>query len=208
MRGHRDFLLLLDVPETAKRRQKQVLAVGAIGLVVRLATMNVLPIAALAVMAAVVVVATGCIDVDEAYESVDWKIIFLIFGMLALGMALEKTKGAELVAHTLIRGLGTWGPLVVLSAVVLLTSALTNFLSNNAVAVLLTPIAIQAATAMQVKPAAISHRRGTGRLGLFRHADRLPDQHAGLWRGRLQIPRLHQSGPAVEPAVLCAGEFT
>ena len=152
LRGHRDFLLLLDVPETAKRRQKQVLAVGAIGLVVLLATMNILPIAALAVMAAVVVVATGCIDVDEAYESMDWKIIFLIFGMLALGMALEKTKGAELVAQTLIAGLGTWGPLVVLAAVVVLTSALTNFLSNNAVAVLLTPIAIQAATAMEVNP--------------------------------------------------------
>lgn len=152
LRGHRDFLLLLDVPETVKRRRKQVLAVGAIGLVVGLATFNVLPIGALAVIAAVGVVATGCLDVDEAYESVDWKIIFLIFGMLALGLALEKTKGAELVAATLIRGLGGWGPLVVLSAVVLLTSTLTNFLSNNAVAVLLTPIAIQAASAMQVSP--------------------------------------------------------
>ena len=152
LRGHRDFLLLLDVPETVKRRQKQVLAVGAIGLVVALATMNILPIAALAVMAAVAVVITGCIDVDEAYEAVDWKIIFLIFGMLALGMALEKTKGADLVAQTLIRGLGAWGPMVVLGAVVVLTSTLTNFLSNNAVAVLLTPIAIQAAVAMQVSP--------------------------------------------------------
>lgn len=63
------------------------------------------------------VVATGCLDVEEAYEAVDWKIIFLIFGMLALAMALEKTRGAELVAHTLIRGLGGWGPLVVLCIV-------------------------------------------------------------------------------------------
>ncbi len=152
LRGHRDFLLLLDVPETAKRRRKQALAVGAIALVVGLATLNVLPIGALAVMAAVAVVATRCLDVEEAYESVDWKIIFLIFGMLALGMALEKTRGAALVAHTLIHGLGAWGPMVVLSAVVLLTSTLTNFLSNNAVAVLLTPIAVEAATAMHVSP--------------------------------------------------------
>ena len=152
LRGHRDFLLLLDVPETAKRRRKQILAVGAIGLVVALATMDVLGIAALAVMAAVAVVATGCIDVDEAYEAVDWKIIFLIIGMMALGLAMEQTRGAEFVAQSLIRGLGGWGPLVVLSAIVLLTSTLTNFLSNNAVAVVLTPIAIQAATAMQVNP--------------------------------------------------------
>ncbi|HMP81497.1 MAG TPA: SLC13 family permease [Verrucomicrobiota bacterium] len=150
LRGHRDFLLLLDVPETAKRRQKQVLALGAIGLVVLLATLNVLPIAALALMAAVLVVVTGCLDVDEAYESVDWKIIFLIFGMLALGMAMEKTHGAEFIAHSLIRALGGWGPLAALAAVVVLTSTLTNFLSNNAVAVLLTPIAIQAAVAMDV----------------------------------------------------------
>jgi di/tricarboxylate transporter len=152
LRGHRDFLLLMDVPETAKRRQKQVLAVGALVAVVGLATMNVLPIAALAVLAAVAVVATGCLDVEKAYEAVDWKIIFFIFGMLALGMALEKTRGAELVADTLIRGLGGWGPWVMLTAIVVLTSTLTEFLSNNAVAVVLTPIAIQAATAMQVSP--------------------------------------------------------
>lgn len=152
LRGHRDFLLLLDVPETAKRRRKQVLALGAIALVVVLTTLNVMPIGALAVIAAVVVVATGCLDVEQAYEAVDWKIIFMIFGLLALGMALEKTHGAELVAHVLIRVLDGWGPLVVLAAIVMLTSMMTNFLSNNAVAVLLTPVAIQAATAMQVSP--------------------------------------------------------
>ena len=79
LRGHRDFLLLLDVPETGKRRRKQVLAVGAIALVVGLATLNVLPIGALAVMAAVAVMATRCLDAEDAYESVDRKIIFLIF---------------------------------------------------------------------------------------------------------------------------------
>ncbi|MEO5717043.1 MAG: SLC13 family permease [Chthoniobacterales bacterium] len=150
LRGHRDFLLLMDVPETTKRRHKQFLAVGAIACVVALAALNVLPIGALAVIAAVAVVATGCLDAEEAYEAVDWKIIFLIFGMLALGMALQKTQGAALVADTIIRGIGTWGPVVVLAAIVFLTSTLTNFLSNNAVAVLLTPVAIQAATALQL----------------------------------------------------------
>ena len=57
------------------------------------------------------------LDVEGAHEAVDWKIIFLIFGMLALGKVLEKTRGAELVAHTLIRGLGGWGPLVALCIV-------------------------------------------------------------------------------------------
>lgn len=152
LRGHRDFLLLVDVPETAKRRHKQVLALGALALVVALATMNILPIAALAVIAAVAVVATGCLDAVGAYEAVDWRIIFLIFGMMALGMALEKTKGADVVGLALIRSLGGLGPAVVLSAILLLTSTLTNVISNNAVAVLITPIAVQAAAAMHVNP--------------------------------------------------------
>jgi di/tricarboxylate transporter len=150
LRESRDFLLLLDVPHEVKRRRKQWLAVGTVGLVVALAALNVMPIAASAVMGAVLVVAARCLDMEEAYESVEWKVLFLIFGMLALGLALEKTGGAALVAQGLIRELGPWGPKVVLSAVVLVASVMTSFLSNNAVAVLLTPIAIQAAAALGV----------------------------------------------------------
>ncbi|MEO7299020.1 MAG: SLC13 family permease [Verrucomicrobiota bacterium] len=152
LRGNRDFLLLLDVPHTAKRWPKQWIALAAVAMVVTLATLHVMPIAALAIFAALSVIVLGCIDVEEAYQSVDWKIIFLIFGMLTLGLALEKTKGAEVIAHGIIRGFGSWGPTVVLSAVILITSVLTNFLSNNAVAVLLTPIAVQSAVALHVNP--------------------------------------------------------
>jgi len=152
LRGGRDFLLLLDVPHEAKRRRKQWAAVGAVALVVALAALNVMPIAALAVLGAVFVVIARCLDTEEAYEAVEWKILFLIFGMLALGVALEKTKGAELIAHALIQGLGGWGTTVVLSAIVLIASLMTSFLSNNAVAVLLTPIVIQAAATLQVSP--------------------------------------------------------
>jgi di/tricarboxylate transporter len=150
LRESRDFLLLMDVPHEVKRRRKQWLAVGAVALVVALAALNVMPIAEAAVIGAVLVVATRCLEMEEAYESVEWKILFLIFGMLALGLALEKTGGAALVAQGMIRELGPWGPKVVLSAVVLGASVMTSFLSNNAVAVLLTPIAIQAAAALGV----------------------------------------------------------
>ncbi len=152
LRGGRDFLLLLDVPHEVKRRQKQWLAVGVVTLVVALAALNVMPIAALAVLGAVAVVCAGCLDTDEAYGSVEWNILFLIFGMLALGLALEKTKGAEFVAHGLIKGFGLFGPVAVLAAIVVVASIITSFLSNNAVAVLLTPIAIQVAAALEVSP--------------------------------------------------------
>jgi di/tricarboxylate transporter len=152
LREGRDFLLLLDVPHEAKRRRKQWAAVGAVALVVALAALNVMPIAALAVLGAVGVVFAGCLDTEEAYEAVEWKILFLIFGMLALGLALEKTGGAALVAQVLIRELGAFGPVAVLTAIVVISSIMTSFLSNNAVAVLLTPIAIQAAATLQVSP--------------------------------------------------------
>lgn len=147
--GH-DFLLLLDVPHAPKRRRKQGLAVGAIALVVALAGLNIMPIAPLAIVGAVLVLVTGCLDAEEAYEAVEWKIVFLIFGMLALGMALERTGGATLVAHALIKHLGSAGPVVVLGAVVAIASVMTSFLSNNAVAVVLTPIVIQAADSLHV----------------------------------------------------------
>jgi di/tricarboxylate transporter len=150
LREGRDFLLLLDVPHTPKRRRKQWLTVGVIALVVALAALNVMPIAPLAILGVVLVLVTRCLDTEEAYEAVEWKIIFLIFGMLALGVALEKTKGAELIAHGIIGGLGSYGPQAVLIAVVVIASVMTAFLSNNAVAVLLTPIAIEAASSLNV----------------------------------------------------------
>jgi len=150
LRDGRDFLLLLDVPHTPKRRQKQWLAIGIIALVVTLAALDVMPIAPLAILGAVLVLVARCLDAEEAYESVEWNIIFLIFGMLALGAALEKTRGAELLAHAIINGLGSWGPTVVLAAIVVIGSLMTSFLSNNAVAVLLTPVVIQAADSLNV----------------------------------------------------------
>lgn len=149
--GH-DFLLLLDVPHTPKRRQKQWLAAAAVVLVVGLAAVNVLPIGTLAILAVVGVVLTGCLDMEEACAAVDWKTLLLIFGMLSLGLAMEKTKGAEWLAQATLRGLGEFGPLVVFAVVYLFAAAMTEVLSNNAVAVLLTPIALQIATALQVSP--------------------------------------------------------
>jgi di/tricarboxylate transporter len=152
LRGNRDFLLLLDVPHVPKRRRKQGLVVAVISAVVLLAALNVMPIGALALLGAVAVVLLGCLDIEEAYGAVDWKIIFLIFGMLSLGVALEKTRGAEFISHALIHGFGSWGAPVVLSLIILTASVMTNFLSNNAVAVLLTPIAVQAAIDLDVSP--------------------------------------------------------
>ncbi len=95
-------------------------------------------------------VLTGCLTLEEAYRSIEWKVIFLLGGVLALGMALEKTGAALLLSNLLISTVGAWGPVAIVSALYLLTSLLTEAMSNNATAALLAPIAITTAQSLGV----------------------------------------------------------
>jgi len=85
---------------------------------------------------------------EEAYRAVDWKIIFLLAGVLSLGAALEGTGGAELLSSLLSPVGEALGPIALISAVYLATTVLTNMMSNNATAVLMAPIAIATAAAI------------------------------------------------------------
>lgn len=137
-----DFLLLTPVKHQPRRRSKRLIAIALAVAVVVLATAGVLPISATALIAAVLCVLCRCIDPHEAYQAIEWRIIMLIFGMLSLGLALEKTGGAALAAQAMLKTLDGASPWLLLSLVLLLTSVLTEFLSNNAVAVLLTPVVV------------------------------------------------------------------
>jgi di/tricarboxylate transporter len=104
---------------------------------------GIMPIAGVALLASIGMIATRCLSVNAAYNAVHWSIVFLIFGMLVLGRAMEETGAARLLAESLIRLLGDApNPIVVLSAVYLLCSVLTEIISNNAVAALATPIVL------------------------------------------------------------------
>jgi di/tricarboxylate transporter len=134
------------------RRDKAPIAVLAIALLMLLATFEVLPIAAVALIAATVVVALGCVDVDEAYDAIQWRLLMLIFAMLALGRAMETTGAAEFLVEEITRLVSGYGPVAVLSILYLITSVLTAVMSNNATAILLTPIAFGLAERMGVDP--------------------------------------------------------
>ena len=148
----RDILLLSAAPCQAPRRGKRKYALAALVCFVLLAATTSVPISALALLAAVFVVITGCLENDEAYQSVNWRILFMIFGMLSLGLALEKTGGVMLIAESILQITGNFGPAVTLSAVILVCSLLTTFLSNNAVAVMVATIVIQIAGSLQADP--------------------------------------------------------
>lgn len=144
----KDFVSLTEPKQRVFRPAKAPIAIAAILAVVVLSTFKVLPIANIAIIAAVAVILFGCLSPEQAYESVDWKILFLIFGMLGIGFAVEETGGAELIAKGTLGVLGDLHPIVMLSILYLLTVVITELISNNATAVLLTPLVIQIANQM------------------------------------------------------------
>lgn len=146
----RNFLVLAQEAHAIPRRSKQRYAAGAVLAVVLLATLTAIPISALALLAALFIVITGCLENDEAYQAIDWRLMFMIFGMLSLGLALEKTGGVTLIANSILTVSGSLGPAGVLSLIILTCSVLTTFLSNNAVAVMVTPVVVQIATTLGV----------------------------------------------------------
>ena len=143
----------LTLPELQPyRREKAWIAILAMGLVMILAGFEVMPIVALAIIAAVVVVATGCLTSDEAYQSVQWSLLILIFAMLAIGTAMQTSGAALMIAQYLAQWVQPFGPLAMLSLVYLLTSIMTETMSNNAAVILLTPIAAGLALTLGYDP--------------------------------------------------------
>ncbi|HEV7368782.1 SLC13 family permease [Arenibaculum sp.] len=147
-----DLINLTEPEHVPVRKSKAPVAVAAVLAVVLLAAFDVMPIAGLALIGAVVVVVAGCLDRDEAYRAIDWRILFMILGMLTLGIAMEKTGLVETAAGAVALVAGTLGPLGLLAVVYFIASALTEVVTNNAVAVVLTPVAISLAQQLGLDP--------------------------------------------------------
>lgn len=134
-----------------RRRQAPLALVALLGIVV-LAALGVAPILALAIIAVAVIFLTRCIDADEAFSVIDGRLLALIFSMLAIGAALEETGAVALIVNAAAPYLSQLPPWAIIWAVYLMTSVLTEMVSNNAVAVVVTPIAIGLATSMGFDP--------------------------------------------------------
>lgn len=110
------------------------------------------PVAAV-IIAGILMVLTGCFrNVEEAYKTINWESVVLITAMLPMSLALEKTGASNLISEKLVSGLGDYGPLVLMAGIYFTTSLLTMFISNTATAVLVAPIALQSAIAINVSP--------------------------------------------------------
>lgn len=134
------------------RRNRLGVALAIMAAVVGLAAFEILPILVAALLGCAAMGLTGCLREREAYEAVDWRIIILLAGVLPLGLAMQKTGAATLIADTVLGWAGDASPVVMLAAFYLLTAILTEMMSNNASAVLLAPIAISTAENLGVDP--------------------------------------------------------
>ena len=152
LRRSNDFVLVAETEIPTFRRERIIPAVLIIAGVVTTAAMGMLPILVGALVGAVLMIVTKCLTLDEAYDAVDWSVIFLLAGLLTLGVAMENTGAAAYLAEGLLMGMGNAGPFVLVAAFYLLTSILTEAMSNNATAVLLAPIAIAMAGTLGVDP--------------------------------------------------------
>lgn len=132
---------------------KAPLAAGIMLLMIVLMIFEVFPAVISVLIAAVLMVATGCLrSMDSAYKTINWESIVLIGGMIPMSTAIEKTGAAALLSESLVSSLGSYGPIALLAGIYFATSTLTLFISNTACAVLFAPIALAAAVQLGVSP--------------------------------------------------------
>lgn len=119
-------------------------------LVIALPAIGWAPISITSLLGAVAMTLAGCLQADEVYDAIDWRIIILMAGLLPLGMAMSETGAAAFLVENTVGLVQSHGPLVVLAVVYLMALLLTEFMSNAAAAVLLTPIGMSTAQMLEV----------------------------------------------------------
>tara|TARA_B110000977_G_scaffold146853_1_gene186174 strand:- start:172 stop:1989 length:1818 start_codon:yes stop_codon:yes gene_type:complete len=154
-----DEIILLDRPRVPARsiRAKMPIAIGITIAIVTLATLNIVPIVAAVALGVAILMLTGCMKSKDAYSSVEWSLLMIIFGMLALGQAMDSTGASLLIAENMIGVVQNFAPehlqsVMMLAFVYIITSTFTEFLSNNAAIALMVPITLGIATTLGIDP--------------------------------------------------------
>lgn len=150
----RDFVVMGEPEDMqgAPNRDKASRALAVLLGMLALMISGVIPVTTASMLAALAMVLSGCLSMDEAYQVVDWRSIILVAGMLPMSLALEKVELISLIAENLTGALGSLGPTMVMAGLFMMTSVFTQVISNTATAVLVAPVALAAAGNMGVQP--------------------------------------------------------
>ena len=152
----REFIVAAEADREAEREAKTPVAVGIVAAVVGLAALNVAPIVVTGLAGSLAMVVTGCLDPQEVYDAVHWDVIFLLAGVIPLGIALQTSGAAAILAGFVVDAAAVLPPLAILALFYAVTATLTNVVSNNASVVLMIPVAIQAAVDLGQDPLAFA----------------------------------------------------
>ena len=120
--------------------------------VISTAALNILPIVISTLIGVCLLVLTKTMSMKDVYQSIQWPIVFLLAGALSLGAAMNNSGLALIIANIITSTFQSWGPIMILSGIYLMTSLLTEMMSNNATAALVAPIAIATAIQLNVSP--------------------------------------------------------
>ncbi len=148
----RDFIVLEDPGYLGEvgRPEKAPWALAGMVIMLLIAGFGILPIAAAALIGALIMILSGALKIDEGYQAIEWKAIVMVAGMLSLGTALQNTGAANLISHNLLHLLEPMGPMAVLAGFFLISLLLAQILSGAAATVLIAPIALSTATQLHV----------------------------------------------------------
>jgi di/tricarboxylate transporter len=147
-----DVIVTNELTELFLRKDRATVALIIFFLVLALTALHIVPLLIAALLGAVGMVLSRCLTVEEAYEAIDWRVIFLLGGIIPMGVALEQSGAALWLTQSILAPLAGSGPLVVLASLYLITAIFTAVMSNNASAVILSPIALSLAASMSVNP--------------------------------------------------------
>ena len=152
-------LILLDRPAVPGKqmRRKAPIVIGILLSIILASSFNIMPIAAATIVGVALIFLTGCLQPKEGYASIEWSLLFLIYGMLAVGMTMEVTGATQWIVGLAWQGIEwtvaePWRPIVSLVVVYIITSVFTEILSNNATVVIMIPLGISIATQVGVDP--------------------------------------------------------
>lgn len=157
LKKQHDNLVICGSPEGMAKNidslnSKSYIALGALLLMIGLLVFKVVPGSIAALICGGIVLLTGCIPMSKAYKGISWTSVVMIAAMIPMGIALQKTGTAELVANALVTYLGSISPVMLLGGIFLLTTTFSQVINNSATAVLMAPIAILAATSLNLSP--------------------------------------------------------
>ncbi len=146
------FLMLQKVEVEEVRKQKGPIALAIVALAIGLAAFEVLPILVSAIIGCLAMILTGCLKPQEAYESIDWFVIFLLAGLIPLGLAMENTGTAAFIANGILQVTENLGDTAIIAVFYLLSTVFASIMSHNAAAILLVPIGVASAQKLGLDP--------------------------------------------------------